>query len=287
MGMERQLSHAQNFLKNRKLVTRLIARANITTSDTVIEIGPGRGIITEQLAAQAKQVIAVELDHTLARRLQEKFSDRPHVGIIEADFLSCKLPAVSYKVFANIPFDRTADILHRLLDGPNPPHAAHLIMQDTAAAKYIARPHGPNTQSAILLYPFFDVHVEAKINRHNFWPTPHVDAVLAAFTQRPQPSVERADRPLFRDFVIYGFNQWAPTLAAAVAKVLPARQLAEAETTYLRQLRPSEVPPDLWLRLFATFAVSATTRQLQLVRGAEERHAEQHRAAVKLHRTRS
>lgn len=278
--MQRQLSHSQNFLKSPKLVGKLVERADIAPGDSVVEIGPGRGIITEQLAKRAKRVIAVELDHGLVERLRQRFMETQNVEIIEADFLSWELPHGPYKVFSNIPFNMTADMVRKLLEAPNAPDASYLILQTAAAAKFTATPHGANTQAAILLYPFFDAQIAAKINRHNFWPTPHVDAVLAAFIQRPEPLIESADRQLYRSFVAYGFNQWKPTLAESLASILPAGPLEAVSS-----LKPSEVPAEQWLALFEAFKKSGTERQRQLLRGTAQRVTANSSSLQKRHRT--
>src|SRR4030095_14756487 len=102
----KQISLAQNFLRNPKLVQRLIRMSGIGLSDTVYEIGPGNGIITAALASVASRVIAVEKDPELARRLRERFRSVENVEIVEKDFLNYSLIS-NYKMFANIPYNST------------------------------------------------------------------------------------------------------------------------------------------------------------------------------------
>ena len=92
---EREIAHTQNFLTSRRLVERLVERAAIGPDDVVLEIGPGRGIITEALARRAGRVIAVEKDAALAQRLARRFADVPTVSIVAADFLDVPLPHAS------------------------------------------------------------------------------------------------------------------------------------------------------------------------------------------------
>ena len=95
---------AQNFLRDPRLVRRLVNMSSITRADTVYEIGPGRGIITAELSRTAREVIAVEKDRSLARHLRESFRARKNVRIVEGDFLRLTLPRDDdYKVFASIP----------------------------------------------------------------------------------------------------------------------------------------------------------------------------------------
>ncbi|HEU5347889.1 MAG TPA: rRNA adenine N-6-methyltransferase family protein, partial [Ktedonobacterales bacterium] len=105
---------SQNFLKNSRLVASLLDRFNLNSDSVVYEIGPGEGVITEQLALRYKQVVAIEKDRYLAERLMRRFSDRPNVTIHCGDFLAYRLPGSPYNVFANIPFNITSAIVTRL-----------------------------------------------------------------------------------------------------------------------------------------------------------------------------
>ena len=155
---ERQLSHSQNFLKSSGFVNSLIERTSINSGDLVVEIGPGKGIITAELAKKAGMVIGVEYDPNFARNLKARFSGYPNVEIVESDFLTWTLPNKPYKVLANIPFNMTADIVSKLLSGENSPEATYLIMQDKAAERFMGPPFGPNSQASILLQPFYDIN---------------------------------------------------------------------------------------------------------------------------------
>src|ERR1041384_1142746 len=108
----RQISFAQNFLQSARLVRRIVAMSTIGPSDVVYEIGPGNGIITAALARVASQVIAIEKDPELVRRLRERFRLLDNVEIVERDFLSYSFRS-AYKVFANIPYNRTAQIVRK------------------------------------------------------------------------------------------------------------------------------------------------------------------------------
>ena len=107
MGIE----HSQNYLHSKQLVATLLSKSNICNDDIVIEIGPGKGIITNELAKKSKKVIAIEFDAKLAKTLSERYKESKKVQIIEMDFLKYKISVKEpYKVCANIPFNITADI---------------------------------------------------------------------------------------------------------------------------------------------------------------------------------
>jgi len=222
---ERQLSHAQNFLKSSEFVGDLIDRTGIKSGDFVVEIGPGKGIITLELSKRAEKVVGVELDPTLVRSLKAGFSGKDNVEIVEADFLKWDLPKRPYKVFANIPFNMTADMVNKLLSAENPPEAAYLIMQDRAAGRFMGPPFGPSSQMSTLLQPFYNMGIIVRIDRREFSPVPNVNAVLARFEKRKEPAVDPTYQTLYRDFVVYGYNQWKPTLLESFRGVFTGKQL--------------------------------------------------------------
>jgi 23S rRNA (adenine-N6)-dimethyltransferase len=106
-------SLSQNFIKYRGLVTELIQAADINSDDLIVEIGGGKGIITQELAKVGKKVITIEKDSELAESLREKFVDNPKVEVINQDFLNYHLPTLPYLIFANIPFSSRRKLLIR------------------------------------------------------------------------------------------------------------------------------------------------------------------------------
>lgn len=178
---------SQNFFVNRKLVKQLVRGSSISPSDTVLEIGSGTGIITQELLHITTHVIPIEKDPKLTKHPQ--------------DFLTYPLPKYPYKVFSNIPFSITGDIIRKLLQSPNPPTDCYLIMQSQAAAKFIIQPKA-NTLAAILYYPFWDIQIIHRFSRTDFSPVPAVDSVLVRFTPKPSS----LNKFHYWDFVVYNFT---------------------------------------------------------------------------------
>src|SRR5205809_456852 len=127
---------SQHFLWNRQLVDRLVRASSISPHDLVLEIGPGRGLLTQVLLQIAASVMAVELDDQLYRSLRKKLGHCPNLVLVQGDWLTMRLPQAPYKVFSNIPFRRTADIIRKLLNSDTPPTDCYLVLQAEAAAKY-------------------------------------------------------------------------------------------------------------------------------------------------------
>jgi 23S rRNA (adenine-N6)-dimethyltransferase len=129
--------------------------SSIGSGDVVYEIGPGRGIITAELAQVARKVIAVEKDPHLVGQLCQRFQNVKNIEIIRNDFLRYHIPEGKYKVFASIPYNITADIVRKLLYMPPVPSEVYLIMQKEAAEKFSGCPN--ETQFSILAKPWFDI----------------------------------------------------------------------------------------------------------------------------------
>ena len=198
-----KLSHSQNFLRDPKLVENLVQNSSLE-NDVVIEIGPGKGIITAVLAKHCKRVLAVEADKNLYLELKDKFSSFPNIEIYHQNFLEFSLPKYDYKVFSNIPFNITADIVRKLFDSENSPVDSYLIMQKEAAEKYGG--FKSETLFSILHKPWFVFSKVYEFQKNDFSPRPAVDTVLLRIEKLERPLVENRNAEAFRDFVAFGFS---------------------------------------------------------------------------------
>lgn len=288
MPNEHQLWQSQNFLKRPEFVQNLIDITDIRANDLVVEIGPGRGIITQLLAPRVRQVIGVEIDNKLANSLRSAFTNTPNVKIVRANFLQWQLPSEPYKVFANIPFNMTADIVSKLTENRFPPEVAYLIMQDKAAERFTGRPLARmDTQTSILLKPWFEVEVTTRIDRREFAPVPKINAVLVVFRKRASSLVESQNRQWFRDFVVYGYNQWQPTILDAFRVVFSGRQRAIiVREIGIEGAKPTDLTIEQWLKLFETFMVHVPQSNKEIISSAEQKLKAQQRRLTKWHRTR-
>jgi 23S rRNA (adenine-N6)-dimethyltransferase len=284
---ERVVTHTQNFLVSRQLVERLVERAEIGRDDLVLEIGPGRGIITEALAQRAQRVVAVEKDAALATRLARRFVGNPNVTIQAADFFDVPLPREPFTVFASLPFNATSEIISRLLAAPCPPEDMYLVVQREAAERFSGRPR--ESLVAVLLKPWFEPSIVHRFRRHDFSPAPRVDVVMLRLRKRGPPLVDSADARLFRDFVSYGFTAWRPSLASSLESLVGrprARQLAQ-EVGLPLDAPPSLVHFELWLRLYQALKDGDRARLRARLTGSEQRLRLQQRTLPKIHRTRT
>ncbi|MGH9906906.1 MAG: ribosomal RNA small subunit methyltransferase A [Pyrinomonadaceae bacterium] len=266
----KRISLAQNFLTSPKLVHRLVRMSTIGPSDIVYEIGPGNGIITAALASVAKQVIAIEKDPALVRRLRERFRLRDNVEIVEKDFLNYSfhtrpdidMPSrtvgrqtgiTEYKIFANIPYNSTAQILRKILHERSKLREGYLILQKEAAKNFSGSPR--ESLFSIQVKPFFEFQILLQLRRADFCPAPKVDSVLLSIKRRASPLLEMQDVALYRDFVQYGFGRWKPNLKSAFKGVFTYKQWKRLSRNldFPLNATPTELSFEQWLGLYQAF----------------------------------
>ena len=252
----RQTTLAQNFLRSPKLVHSLVRMSSISLSDTVYEIGPGHGILTAALARAAGQVIAIEKDPDLVRCLRERFRLVGNVEIVEQDFLNYSFrtrPGAHYKIFANIPFNCTAQIVRKIIHDKSSLCEAFLIMQKEAAKKFSGFPR--ETLFSILHKPRFDLQIVLPLKRTDFSPIPNVDSVLLSIKRRATPLIEAEDVALYRQFVQYGFERWKPHLRLAFKNVFTYQQWKRLarDLKFSLNATPTDLSVEQWLGLYREF----------------------------------
>ncbi|OGD00779.1 hypothetical protein A2972_03995 [Candidatus Amesbacteria bacterium RIFCSPLOWO2_01_FULL_47_33] len=196
----RRRLYSQNFFTNRELIRKLIRSSSISSKDTVLDIGAGSGFITRELAKVAAKVIALEIDPGLASRLPKLKNVTPVCQSI-TDF---PLPDTPYKVFSNIPFSKTADIIRKLLHSPSSPEDSYLIVQAEAADKFTLG-QVSNTMSALLYYPWWEINITYRFDRRDFHPIPKVDSVLLRICHRQKPLVSNTQQIRYYDFIAHNF----------------------------------------------------------------------------------
>lgn len=281
------IRHSQNFLHDPTLVTRLLDKCHLEPDDVVYEIGPGRGMLTEQLAQRCGRVVAIEKDPCLADQLVQRFAARPNVTIHQGDFLDYRLPHAPYKVVANIPFNITADIVTKLTSAAGPPDDAYLAMQREAAGTLLGTPRA--SLRAILLQPWFEMEIVHRFRRADFMPAPRVDVVMLRMRKRGPPLVSRRDEHCFRDFVVHVFTAWQPTIGTTLTSLFTPHQLRYIRRELGLDLdhTPTSIPFEHWLRLFEYFSVVRNDRTTALIAGSERRLLRQQARLPKIHVTRT
>jgi 23S rRNA (adenine-N6)-dimethyltransferase len=183
----------QHFLRSRRISAELAEQVHIRPGDLVFEIGAGTGRLTEALADRGAEVLAVEVDVDLARRLATRLKSRSNVHVLAADVLTLHLPERPFRAFGNVPFSITTAILRRLLDSPSTPmERADLIVQFELARKRAAP--WPSTLLSLSWAPWWTFSFVRRLSRAAFDPSPSVDAALLAIERRDPPLLDAGER---------------------------------------------------------------------------------------------
>lgn len=169
----------QNFLISSTTLDKIIAIADIQKSDHIIEVGPGLGVLTHQLAEKAEKVSSIELDSTLLPLLRESLPK--NVELIHQDALRYQTPATPYKVVANIPYNITSPLINKFLQAENPPKTMTLLIQKEVAEK-ICETDPKMTVLSLQVALFAEAEIVKQVAKTCFLPAPKVDSAVIHMT---------------------------------------------------------------------------------------------------------
>ncbi len=189
----------QFFLVDSAVIERAVRYAELSEQDTVLEIGPGIGFLTKEIAKHAGKVIAVEKDKKLDHPLHEEFKDYSNVEIIIGDFLKIKVPEFN-KVVSNIPYSLSSEITFKLLDYDF--EKAILFYQKEFGEKMMAKPGARNYgRLSVMVQYYYDVELKEIVKREKFYPQPKTDSVIMVLKKKKMdknPDFDKFVRELFR-----------------------------------------------------------------------------------------
>lgn len=177
-------SLGQNFLKSKKILEAVVRAGKLSREDTVLEIGPGKGALTEKLLESAGKVVAVETDYELYEFLKTKFETEIKSGkliLIREDILACDMSRLNldtgkYKIVANIPYNITGAILKKFLSSPNQPESMVLMVQREVAQRIMGR--DKESILSISVKAYGTPKIIAKVPARFFSPKPKVDSAI-------------------------------------------------------------------------------------------------------------
>jgi len=204
-GIKANKGLGQHFLIDAESVDAIIDAAQITSGDTVLEVGPGLGVMTDQLAKTEAQIVAVETDGKLVELLRRRLP--ANVRVEEADIMKfnvADLPA-NYKVVANVPYYITSPIIRLLMESKNPPVWSVLLIQKEVAERIASKP-GQMSILALSVQYYADVELVVDVPRDRFFPVPNVDSTVIKLVRKPQPAFEADTSKLFR-LIKAGFGE--------------------------------------------------------------------------------
>lgn len=224
LGIRPHKRLGQHFLIDADVIQRMVTAAAIRPEDSVLEIGPGLGALSEPLVKQSGQLILVETDAALADRLTARFTHDGHVQMIVADFLRLDLKdtfrAQSLKVVASLPYNVATPILFRLLEHRTQFPQATVMLQREVAERITA---SPGTKAygvlSVLIQLYATTKAVCSVGPRSFFPAPQVHSRVIQLIFHKEPRVAVADEGLFRQIVKAAFNQRRKTLRNALRGV--------------------------------------------------------------------
>lgn len=276
------IKYTQNFYNNTSKISKLVSSIEIKENDIVLDVGAGKGILTNELGKYSKNVIAYELDSEYYEILKHTFHDRKNILLVNEDFTQVHLPKKPFKVFANIPFSLTADIVNKITSDESQLIEAYLFVQKESAERFLGIPR--NTQIATILSYRFEIGVLDTFERRDFKPVPNVDVVLLKIVRRK--NIEN-DYLLFKDFVTYVFNQTEKDVYETFKKLFTFNQLKHIKEDLKRRnyTVPSDIPKEYFLKIFEYFKTNGLDYRNK-VNGYYKMHIFQHLKREKINRTR-
>ena len=286
MRIEYQRNYSQNQLKSSELIRRLVHKSSLLATDKIVEIGSGLGIITQELATVCKEVLAFEIDTKLFEKSQVRLKSLNNITELNEDFLTADLPVTSYKVFANIPFNLSSQIIKKVTEASNPPIDAYLIMQKEAAEKFMGRPK--ETQASLLVKPWFELSSVYTFQKSDFTPAPNVTVILLKIQRRKAPKVSISLKDLYKDFIVYSTTRWKKTLFESLEEVFTRKQLFKLaeELQFDIGTSPLHLNFDCWLNLFNVFIKLVDREKRKKVSGAFTSQRVRESGLKKINRTR-
>ena len=249
-------SLGQHFLSDPRILVRIVDALAPGPEETVVEIGPGRGAMTDLLRERAREVIAIEYDRKLAAILRDRYSNS-NVRIVEADVLDTALGALTdgpYALIGNVPYYITTPILFHALRPPRATRAVYLVQREVADRMQA----GPGTKEygalTVNLQSLATVDVLFRVPAGAFQPPPKVDSTVVRVTPRSRPLVEEREEQGFRELVQAVFSMRRKQMRR-VLREIAKRSVEDAETLLRRaeieaDARPETLRPEQFAALY-------------------------------------
>jgi 16S rRNA (adenine1518-N6/adenine1519-N6)-dimethyltransferase len=248
----------QNFLISEEVLAEIIDIAKIKKSDTIIEIGPGLGVLTQELVKKSNRVIAIEKDKRFISVLKKFFAPNKNLEIIEQDALRFNFEEVKgdYKIVANIPYYLTSHLLQNLLALEHKPKRIVLMIQKEVGERLTAEA-GELSILGISVQIFADVAIVSNVPKENFWPKPKVDSCVILIEPKDK-FPEIVDEKLFFRILKIAFagkrKQIHNTLANGLK--LSKEEVAELLTAAKVGLttRPQDLSIPQWIEIYTEYS---------------------------------
>jgi 23S rRNA (adenine-N6)-dimethyltransferase len=279
-------SVSQNFLVNQDLISKLILLSGLSKDEYVLDIGVGKGIISNELIKLGYKVVGFEADKNLALNLNPEIKNNPSFRLQDKDFLEVNLKELgNFSVWANIPFNQTTKICQKLLIGEPLGNKISLILQEEAALRLQGVSEG--LLVSLLILNNYESKISYRFKKTDFSPKPRVNSVLIEFIKRPKALV--ADNHLngFLDFISFVIMQQRPSIEERLLKMLKPSRLNEFLTLLKIDKRQSLYQIDK-LKYFQMCKLffEKYPNQITIIKGSYKKYQEINSKNQKVYRTR-
>lgn len=250
----------QNFLIDKNVLNKIITASDLKPGDTVLEIGPGIGTLTQELAKNAKQIITIEKDRTMVEILKETLTGYKNIEVIQGDALKIFNSQFSnYKVVANIPYYLTSNLIRNLLENKNQPSEIVLLLQKEVAQRICSNP--PDMSLLAVSVQFYaEPKIISYVSKNCFWPSPKVDSAIIKIVPRGQtsrPAGGLTSPDLFFRVVRAGFSHPRKQLAGNLTKSLKIKKTDVEKWLAKNKIDPKQRAETLsvqdWINLTESF----------------------------------
>ena len=246
----------QHFLRDARVLDAIVEALGPLEATTVVEIGPGRGVLTDRLAERAARLVAIELDRDLAQHLAERYAARAGVSIVNADVLKVSLGALAagpYRLVGNVPYYITTPILFQALEAPRAEVAVFLVQKEVADR--LTAPPGTKAYGAlgVNIQAVAEVELVVRVPPGAFYPPPQVDSAVVRLRPRAEPVVTPEEEAGYRRFVQAAFGMRRKQLGRVLRSV--AGLSADEAEAVVRgcgldpQARPEVLSPEAFARV--------------------------------------
>ncbi|GLB61546.1 16S rRNA (adenine(1518)-N(6)/adenine(1519)-N(6))-dimethyltransferase RsmA [Cytobacillus sp. NCCP-133] len=250
-GFSFKKSLGQNFLIDTNILRRIVDHADLTEESGAIEIGPGIGALTEQLARRSKKVVAFEIDQRLLPILEETLSPYPNTAIINEDVLKADVKEAIDREFsgiddimvvANLPYYVTTPIIMKLLEDKLPIRGIVCMLQKEVADRISARPGTKDYGSLSIAVQYYtEAETAMIVPKTVFIPQPNVDSAVIKLIKRQEPAVEVKSEPFFFQVTKSSFAQRRKTLLNNLTSQLPEGK--QKKEQIISALEKAEIDP--------------------------------------------
>lgn len=210
----------QNFLVDKFALKKLVSAADLNYTDVVLEIGPGLGTLTQELARRAGKVISVEKDERMIEVLKDALKGFNNIEVVPGDILKLDIKRYAlkpYKVVANLPFYLTAPVIRKFLEADRSPQLMVFIVQKEVSQRICAKPPRLNLLAVSVQF-YAQPKIIGYVSKKSFWPQPKVDSAIIKIV--PNQPIQKIDERLFFPIVKAGFSQPRKQLVNNLSKKL-------------------------------------------------------------------